>query len=274
MTTNDTTDTNDALPLPLRQPDRSLRRIMAEGAAYGLFLVTGNSMVTEAAAYAGADWAVIDMEAAAMTEADALHQVQALSGTGATSIIRVPRLDRHAIEYALDLGAGGVMVPKVDHAADAELAARCARYPPQGTRGVNSVRASAYYSGSEAYFAAANSHVLCIVQIESREAVGNSKQIAAAPGVDMLFIGTGDLAMDLGSPGAISSPALDEARAAVLAACSAAGKPAGIFAQSTRLARQFAEEGFRFIAIGNEVKFFVQSTTLALNMLRKRAGAT
>lgn len=255
----------------LRDPGRALRRRLEAGgpAAYGLFLVSGNAMLAEAAAYTGVDWAVVDMEAAPMTRADALHQVQALTGTPTAPIVRVPGLERNAVEFALDLGVAGVMVPKVDTVEDAERAARGTRYPPEGTRGVNSIRASAYYTDSDRYAAEANREVLCIVQIESREAVRNVDKIARTDGIDLLFIGTGDLTMDLGQPGNATGSEFDEARAAVLAACADAGKPAGIFAPSTRLARQYANEGFRFIAIGNEVKFFVQSAALAVGMLRK-----
>ena len=258
-----------ARDLPLQSFRSGLREAMVDGPAYGLFLVSGSAMLTEAAAYTGIDWAVIDMEAAAMTKVDALHQVQALAGSDVVPIIRVQSLDRHLIEHALDLAVSGVMVPKVDSAEEAELAAKFTRYPPTGTRGVNSIRAGAYYSRSAEYFQAANQEVMCIAQIESREAVGNVEKIAATAGIDMLFIGANDLAMALGQPGNPTGPDFDAARQAVLAACAAAGKPAGIFAMGTKLARQYVAEGFRFIAIGNEVKFFTQSAALTVGMLRK-----
>lgn len=242
---------------------------MGTGPAYGVFLVSGNAMLAESAAYTGIDWAIIDMEGGVMTKTDALCQVQALAGSDVATIIRVPGLERNAVEYALDLGVSGVMVPKVDRVEDAERAAKCSRYPPEGSRGVNAIRANAYYTRSEEYFRTANADVMCIVQVESREAVGNVEEIAATTGVDMLFIGANDLAMDLGQPGSMTGPAFDEARQAVLAACAAVDKPAGIFAYTTKLARQYAKDGFRFIAIGNEVKNFVQSTALTVGLLRK-----
>jgi len=242
---------------------------MTDRPTLGVFLVSGNAMLADASAHTGIDWAVIDLEAAAMSKVDALHQTLALAASNVATIIRVPYLDRHNIEHALDLGVAGVLVPKVERVEDAELAAKFSRYPPEGARGVNAIRASGYYTRSAEYFRSANREVLCIVQIESREALLNVDKIAATPGVDMLFIGANDLAMDLGQPGDTTGPAFDEARKAVLAACAEADKPAGIFALSTKLARQYAEEGFRFIAIGNEVKFFVQSTTLTVNMLRR-----
>jgi len=236
---------------------------------YGLFLVTGSALMAEAAAYTGVDWAVIDMEAAPMTKVDALHQAQALTGTNVVCLIRVQCLDRHAIEHALDLGVDGIVVPKVESAHDAELAARFSHYPPEGARGVNPIRASAYYYNSEGYFSDANNGVLCIVQIESRVAVSNAIEIAKTPGIDMLFIGAGDLASDLGHPGDPTGPDFDEARLEVLTAAEKAGKPAGIFAYSTKLARQYTKEGFRFIAVGNEVKFFTQSAAMTLATVRR-----
>jgi len=229
-------------------------------------------MLAEATRHTGIDWSVIDMEGAAMTRVDALHQVQALTAAEVAPVIRVPGLDRNAIEFALDLGAAGVVIPKVDTPEEAALAAALTRYPPEGRRGVNSVRAGSYYTRSQEYFASANREILCIVQIESREAVANAAEIAQTPGVDMLFIGANDLAMALGTPGDVSGPEFAAARRAVLAACAGAGKQAGAFALSTRLAREYAAEGFRFIAVGNEVKLFVQSVTLAVAMLRKEQG--
>jgi 2-keto-3-deoxy-L-rhamnonate aldolase RhmA len=255
--------------ISLTQPGARLRAELSAGVTFGLFLVSGNPVLTEATGFTGADWAVVDLEAGALSRGDALHQVQALSGSPVSPIIRVSSLSRPDIEHALDLGVAGVLIPKVDRVEDAELAAQYTRYPPEGVRGVNAIRAGAYYSQTAEYFANANQQVLCIVQIESREALKNADRIAATPGVDMLFIGANDLAMDLGQPGVFTGAVFDDARETVLAACAAAAKPAGIFASGTKAARQYAQEGFRFIAVGNEVKFFLNSVTLALTMARR-----
>jgi 2-keto-3-deoxy-L-rhamnonate aldolase RhmA len=216
--------------------------MMATGPAHGLFLVSGSPMLAEAAAYTGIDWVIIDLQGGAMTGADAMCQVRALTRSNVATIVRTPDLEPHHIRYALGLGVAGVMLPRVDSVADAQLAT-----------------------------GAANETVLGVIQIESREAVANAAGIARVPGADVLFIGANDLAMDLGQPGDMTGRAFDDARRTVLAACAAAGKTAGIFAYSVPLARQYAREGFRFIAIGNDVKFFVRSAALAVSMLQKKA---
>jgi 4-hydroxy-2-oxoheptanedioate aldolase len=94
-----------------------------------------------------------------------------------------------------------------------------------------------------------------MVQIETREGLQNAPEIARVDHVDILFIGPGDLATALGQPGVVTGARMDEARRRVLDSVNDAGKSAGIFAYSLELACQYLEEGFLFVAIGNDLKF-------------------
>lgn len=253
---------------PLFRVDNPLRDVLADGKpAHGLFLITPSSLLAELTGTLGFDWAVLDMEASAMSKQDALAMTQALTGSACSPIVRVPYLNRHLIEHALDIGAHGVLVPKVDTAEDAAQAALACRFPPDGERGVNPVRASAYFGNLPEYFAAANARTLCIVQIESERAVENVDEIAAVPGVDGLFIGMGDLACAYGQPGNVVGERLDEARQAVLAACKRHGKVPGLFAYGLDLAKEYVAEGFTLLAVGNDVKFFREAAVNALSAL-------
>lgn len=242
-------------------------RLARDQVALGMFLLSGDSMIAEAAASAGIDWLVVDMEASPVTKTGAMHVLQALNGSGTTPVIRVPTLDRSLIEHALDIGAHAVVVPKVESAADAFQAAQACRYPPDGIRGINPVRASAYFSNLPAYLAGANRRTMCLVQIESAQAVECVGEIASTPGVDGLFIGMGDLAASLGQPGVVVGPAIDDARRRVLAAAAEHGKIPGIFAYDLDLAEIYIAEGFRLVAIGNEIKMLVESLRAATERL-------
>ncbi|SEF23497.1 2-dehydro-3-deoxyglucarate aldolase/4-hydroxy-2-oxoheptanedioate aldolase [Amycolatopsis pretoriensis] len=237
------------------------------GPAIGIFLLSSDSMFAEACA-GELDWVVLDMEAAPMSKREAVHLMQALRGSGCAPVVRVPWGQQHLIEHALDMGASGVMVPKVSSADDAAAAALACRFPPAGRRGINPVRASGYFTDVPGYLAKANDHIACVVQIESPEAVSNADEIAATPGVDGLFIGMGDLSSGYGQPGVMEGPVIDKARAAVLAAAARHGKRAGIFAYSRELARRYAEEGFGFIAVGNDIKLFREGLTDTLAAVR------
>jgi len=242
-------------PHPLFELANRTAGMLADGqVTFGLFLLSGNSMIAEAVATMPLDWLVVDMEASPVTKEGALHILQALNGSLVTPIIRVSALERSLIEHALDVGAQGVIIPKVDTPEDAARAAQACRFPPDGNRGINPVRASAYFGNLPRYLAGANQRTLCIVQIESAEAVECAADIAAVKGVDVLFMGMGDLSSSLGQPGEVTGPKMDTARQRVLAAAEKAGKIAGIFAYAIDLAEQYVKEGFRVIAISNEVK--------------------
>ncbi|MET7737582.1 aldolase/citrate lyase family protein [Streptomyces sp. NPDC005402] len=213
------------------------------------------------------DWVVLDMEASPMTKQDALHMLQGLEGSTCAALIRVPFLDQHLIEHALDMGARGVVVPKVNTADEAERAVRACRFPPQGNRGINPVRASGYFSDVPGYLRRANAETVCVLQIESAEAVERADEIAAVEGADVLFMGMGDLSMALGQPTVMTGPAMDRARAAVLSAAHDHGKRAGIFAYSLELAKEYVAEGFDMIAFGNDIKLFREAVQASLGML-------
>lgn len=262
---------------PLFSSSSPLKETLQETKAvcFGIFLYTGEALFAEAAAVAGADFVVIDMEASPMSGRDALSVMQVLSGSSCSSVVRVPRHDSHLVAHALDLGADGVMVPKVETGNEARLMGAACRYPPEGTRGLNALRASAYGQNEPAYLASANSKSLCVVQIESPSAVRAVDDITAAPTVDVIFVGTGDLALSLGVPGDHDHEKVADARRRVLRSYIKAGKIPGIFAPSVHHAERFAEQGFRLIAVGNEVKWFMAglgATLGALDAYREKAA--
>jgi 2-keto-3-deoxy-L-rhamnonate aldolase RhmA len=223
----------------------------------------------EACSTFGLDWLLVDAEAAAVTQADVLRSFQAVTGTGVAPLVRVPRLDHHLVGHMLDIGAHGVLVPKVDSAEAARAVVQAALYPPLGKRGVNPVRASGYFHDVHAYLAAANEHALVLVQVESREAVEAADEIAAVPGIDGLFVGPGDLAVALGQPGDVTGPGMERACARVLDAARRAGKTAGIFAYTDELARRRLADGYRLVAIGNDLKMLRAGVEASLDQVRR-----
>ena len=122
-----------------------LRTKLQDGdVAYGIFSYSGNSEIIEAATTTGIDFIVLDMEASPMSNRDVVTSLQGMNGSNCQGIVRVPRHDIQLIGHALDVGAAGVMVPKVETGNEAHTLGSAFRYPPLGTRGINSFRAQAY----------------------------------------------------------------------------------------------------------------------------------
>src|SRR5690606_24071714 len=140
----------------------------------------------------------IDCEHGAAGEADLLAQLQATASSSTSPIVRVSDNQPRLIQRALDLGAAGVMIPRVHTAEQAAAAVLAAKFPPKGERGVASMtRASSFGMEFVDYLKSANEKLVTIVQIESTTALSNLKSIAAQDGVDVLFVGPLDLSVSL-----------------------------------------------------------------------------
>ena len=144
--------------------------------------------VARIAAEARARLAVIDREHGAIGIETAATMTDALAARGVVVLIRVPELAVCAVQHALDAGASGVIVPRVADAATAARAAAAVRFPPDGRRGAATGVIAATGCGRDAgHDARWNAGALLAVQIESRAGLAVAAEIAAVPGVDMLF---------------------------------------------------------------------------------------
>lgn len=230
----------------------------------GCFLNTGSSLAAEICATAGFDWLLIDLEHGSGTEADLLPQLQAIAGTGATPLVRVEANERPRFTTALDLGADGVMVPRVDSVEDARRAVSYVRYPPAGIRGVALLnRAARFGADGRSAIESFNDRGVCIVQIESPQAVAESNAIAALDGVDCLFVGPADLSHALGTFLAFDDPRFVEAVETVRAAAAAHGKTAGVLVRTAEEHEWYHEHGFTLIGIGSDSSFLANAARAA-----------
>jgi len=229
------------------------QRINAGETVLGCFLNLGSSLTAEIMGRAGFDFAVIDLEHGSGTEADVLPQLQALEATPTGVIVRVESHERQRAHRVLDLGAEGIMFPRVDTAADATRAVAGLRYPPQGVRGVATAnRACEFGVTARQYMAATSSTLLGVVQIESEAALAAADAIAAVDGADVLFVGPMDLTQSLGILGQFDHPRYDEALATVAAAALRHGKSLGVLMARPEDFDRYHGLGFRFIACGSD----------------------
>lgn len=220
----------------------------------GLWLASGSPVIAELAGMAGFDWLLIDLEHGLGGEESALQMLQALSATSASAIVRVPAHDSTLIGRVLDFGAAGVMAPMINHATEAEDFVRRLKYPPEGRRGMTgSSRASGYGYDFKTYYREANAAVTGIVQIETAAGVAQADEIAAVPGVDILFVGHSDLSLELGCFEQYEAPAMREAEQRVVAACVRHGKRAGMLLKSGMRSIDCQPRGFTFLALGSDL---------------------
>jgi len=244
-------------------------RLRAGPVLVGTFLQVPAAATAEVVAGLGVDFTCVDAEHSAIGVESVQALVSASALGGAPALVRVRPNAPAEIEAALDAGAAGVLVPRVDSAVEARDAVAAGRYPPRGRRGVGPGRAAGYGRGIDRYLAEANDSVVIGVQIESAAAVERAGALVAVAELDFVFVGPGDLAVSLGVP--FGDPVVAEAVAAVFDAARPVGMPVGIWAPTPAAARGWIERGVALVAVGSELGFLAESVAQALVEIRSAA---
>jgi len=226
----------------------------------GLFLNSASPTVAEQLAHSGYDWLLVDAQHGPMGYEKLSAMLCAIASGGAKSMVRVAGYgDRQGIQQALDLGADGVLVPYINNAEEAKQAVSCCLYPTAGTRSVYFPQRSTNKAGLLGYVPNANKNIIVALQVETHDCIKNMEEIAAVPGVDILFLGQNDLCMSMGLfetyvfPEMYTSPELLAATNKLIAEAKKNNVILGLFLFGTARVGEFLEKGFTFISIGNDL---------------------
>ena len=249
--------------------------LQAKQVALGAQLRLGTPAIAELFAAAGYDYLILDGEHAPQTPAGLQLQMQAMHGYPCTPIVRFGRSDPDEIRLALDIGAGGVLIPLVKTAAEIERLVSYCTYPPAGTRSYGPSRAHLYGFDRD-YFPRSQPDLVIMVIIETAEAVDAIDEIVAVEGLDAVVMGTADLSIALGVPLETQHPKVEAAVEKVIAAANTVGKPTGIGydAGNPDRMRQYISQGARvLLASGDEwmLKAACQSVVESAAALRAEA---
>jgi len=257
-------------PSPLDH-GRLRARLAAGEPTVGTFVGTASAVTAEVCAAAGVDWVLLDLEHGAGGEEQVREVVPAAGAYGVPTVVRVESAARIRLGRVLDLGAAGVMLPRMNSVAEVREALRHLRYPPDGDRGVATYNRACRFGLDPAALDRADGEILGVVQIESARAVEQVEQIAALDGVDVLFVGPRDLSHDLGVPGDTTAPAYLAALLRVRAAAAEHGKACGLLVPDGTAAATKHAEGWTFVAVGSDATLL--AAALAAELGRARPGS-
>lgn len=111
------------------------------------------------------------------TPDNAMHaSIHAFASCGVSPIVRIPESQGWMVKRALDAGAHGILVPMLYSIEDARRVVQNAKFPHQGRRGFGSPFSVGAFNTQPRltdweYLNKANSALLTIVQIETKEAL-------------------------------------------------------------------------------------------------------
>lgn len=252
-----------------------LRHLIAGGGrAVGGWCTTPSAFNAEALGRLGYDYVCADAQHGLMGVESVIQLVTIVAGTGATPVVRVPANDAAWIGQALDAGAEAVIVPMVNSVEEAARAVAACRYAPLGVRSYGPSRAR-FGLNDGAGPAEVDREVLCLVMLETVQAIEAAEAICAVPGVDGVYVGPADLAISMGVQlGREPVPAAHgDAIDHVARTCAAAGVIAGIHTAGGDEARAALDRGFQMATAGTDAATFLQAATAALTAARGTAAA-
>ena len=234
------------------QRNQIREKLAAGKPVYGAMVQFPDADLVELLGYAGFDWILIDAEHGSINENDCAALTRACELANTTAIVRPPCNRPEVILRFLDRGAQGVQVPHVNTAEDARAVVEAVKYYPLGKRGVTSSTRSAGYWFRESipdYVKFSNAETLVCVMIEEHAAVRNLPEMLKVEGVDVFFVGAGDLAQSMGYPGRKDVPEVQRVVEEALDAILGAGKVAGLSCDEEQITK-FVGRGVRYFHTG------------------------
>ena len=211
--------------------ENTLKQQLHDGKpAFGVMCTFPSPPIVEMLGCLGFDWILLDNEHGSITVDTAEACIAVAELTGMAPIVRPVGNKPEIIAPFLDRGAWGVQVPHVNTADEARAAVDAVKYAPEGHRGIFSGGRPAGYGfkGTTADYArAANRHTLVCLMLEEVEAIENLPELVKVPGVDVYFIGSGDLSQSMGLTGQQAHPDVQQMMERGVKIITSAGRIAG-----------------------------------------------
>ncbi|MGE5667581.1 MAG: HpcH/HpaI aldolase family protein [Betaproteobacteria bacterium] len=238
--------------------------------SFGAIATIPSVQTVQIMARSGLDWIIIDMEHGAV-DANALHaMIAATSGTPLVPLVRVAAATPWHAKLPLDLGAMGICFPMTTRAPDAAAAASAVRYPPDGERFWGPFYAPLRWDVSmREYLDRANDEVLAIGTIEHFDALETIGEVVATPGLDLAFIGPGDLATSMGLKGRTDHPDVQEAMLKLERVIRESSVLLGGVAPTAEQANAMMARGYKALVLGFDWSLLQKGINAVLDGVRQ-----
>lgn len=245
------------------------KAVMQHQVQLGFGVVSGSATNAEIVAGSGYDFICLDGEHGPNTIETIIDQARAIAAYDSHVVVRPLVSDRALIKQLLDAGIQSIIAPMVESGEQAKYIAESMYYPPRGKRGFGApaVRAGRWARLPE-YIKHAEDELFLTVQIESKLGVQNVEEITKTDGVDAIFLGPADLAVDMGYYGDFSGEEMQATIKKLITDIRGYGKPVGTIAGSPDEAQRYIEWGASFVVVGADTVFLANAADSMLEVCR------
>ena len=253
--------------------ENPVRKSLAEGKpVVGMTISIPSVEVAAQGANLGFDFLWIEMEHSPTTLESLRNMVLATRGLKAVPFARVPVNELWMAKRVLDSGVLGVVFPFTSTPELARQAVAACNYPPKGGRGSGAGLATFRWPAAEGYYDFADRNVMVIANIEEAKAVENIDAIASTEGLDVLFVGTSDLAFSMGLRGKQDHPQVEEALNEIIKAAKKHNKVVGVPVGNSEQIKKYLQQGCLFFQASTELRLMAAGARQLLEPLGKIVG--
>ena len=240
-------------------------RLRRGESVFGIVISVNSVEIAARAANMGFDFIWLEMEHTPVNLETVRNVVLATRGLPAIPFARPPVNELWMAKRVLDAGVLGVIFPFTNSAELAQRAVDGCRYPPAGLRGSGAGLASFRWPAPGGYYEFADRNIVVVAIVEDVAGLERIDEIAAVPGIDVIFVGTSDLSFSLGLKGDQNHPKLEAAVARIAAAAKKHGKAVGRPGLSPQDVKRFEKQGFQFFFVGTDVGFMAKGAAQLLS---------
>jgi 2-dehydro-3-deoxyglucarate aldolase/4-hydroxy-2-oxoheptanedioate aldolase len=226
-------------------------------------------------AAAGFHWAFIDCEHGGFDLETVQDICRVARLAGLCPIVRVGDMQYTLVARALDCGAMGIILPRIESPEVLEKAVSWAKFPPQGVRGYGLTPVQTDYEplNFNQIIEHVNSNTMVVFQIETKRGIEAREELLAVAGVDAVMMGPADLSISLGVPGEFQHPKMVDAMESVRESCDRHKVAPGTQTRTPDLARFWKERGIRFLGCSNETGMILERGKELVSMISAQAAS-
>ena len=250
-------------------------KLLAGEVVLGVWSIIPSPVVAEIFAFGGIDFAIFDMEHGIFDVGALDSCIRACESAGSAPLVRIPGANPWAAQWALDLGAYGIVVPQISNQLEAKSVVGMAKYAPSGTRGYNPFTRAAEYanpSNNRSGKLDNNFSLTCVI-IENQKGLDNLFQICAVPDLDVVYMGVYDLAVMMGCEGDTKDPKVVKVVHESISQILAAGKAAGMIVRNQADISEALALGANFLVYSVDTFVIREAVISAVSYLKNAQKA-
>ena len=255
------------------RPNLLKQKLDRKQTAFGLFCSIPSPVAVELIGESDFDFVIIDTEHVMVNPETVENMIRAAEAVGLTPLVRVSDINPKAMLRALDGGAQGIVVPRVESADEMRRIVAACKYYPVGSRSLNGGRPGSFGKHSLAeYMAKANDEVMVVPMIESLVGVEHIADILSVPGIDLVLEGAADLSQSCGLPWQTGAEPVQKALQRIHQVCNQAGVPYCAIPRIEGDYEAWSARGVRTFVLGDERGIAFRALQAKLNSVSLSEG--